>query len=996
MGKPKTTLVHFPLVEGQREDADPKMLPDGYLVRVKNMRLRAEARWGVRYDYDALPTTTPLASALRATDLLSYDDRLFAIGDSNTVTTTPSIDLYEYVDHSQFAWSGTASAALSARLGLATDLRDMGRPPSQTSDVTVLDCAAHDGLVCMVFETSSASIVHVFRADTDATLLFEEVAITRPRVVVIGGVFFIGGISGSTIALRSYDPGADQALQTETDIFSAGAAIVHWDMSATGAADGAWAAVHRSTPTTSIKKLDSLGAVTLTFAGPAVNFQRVSICETSSFVVLAVVETAGSTVDMYSYTHAGAANAGPTNLFGVSTTLVQPGIVDQSVSATDVVAIYAEVNGSPGTDIRYESRRCSDHVMLVQETWPESSLSSMPAVLPGAEDLVHVFAGAQHEGESLSGATLLGNYLGLMRQQIVASYRERFTGSLTALSHTPRIARDSETGQFYWPNLSADGDERHVPLVTEFTLGGSSRRQTAQIGGVLYIAGGTVQMFDGRQMFEAGFQEIPYISSATPSNGAGSLPSSVPLLVAVTWEWRDSKGNFHTSRPSLVKTVTMGASDDTITVVAAGPHSLRKNLTSDVMDGTVTAVCWRSVSGINQLRRSNTELVTAFGEPVTFVLVASDATVRANAVIYTQGGRGVLSAVEPHEAPLPAEYIWRFGDRLLTAGGPNRYQAQVSKRLFAGEPVQWSGASGFFIRGPETAINGVAAIGNRGILCTAEKLYHFGGDGPDDDGANGYRDAVEIDGSIGLMGWRSLVSTPIGLMFQGSDGQLWVLPVDGSPPSSFRQVQDTLEAFPTVVAAVLSTDEQLVSFFCSNAGGTDSRIVSFDLQAKTWIVDEFATATPITAATSYQGRIVYLSGGIAYQERSAHPPATFIEHGIITGDLKPFGGAGYGEFVSVPFLGEMRGDHDLRLRFSLDSGTTWATCKTFEHRTATDAVGKVLRRSWAPLTRKGDRCRLEILARTPGSATEGLVFNQFSLELIGASGAARRPSRERG
>jgi hypothetical protein len=996
MGKPKTTLVHFPLVEGQREDADPKMLPDGYLVRVKNMRLRAEARWGVRYDYDAIATTTQLASALRATDLVSFDDRLFALGDSNSVATTPSLDLYEHVDHSQFAWNGTDPNAFSVRLGLVTDLRDIGRPPSQTADVTILDCAAHDGLVCLVFETSSASIVHIFRADTDATLLFAEVAITKPRVVVIDGVFFIGGISGTTVALRSYDPSTDQALQTETDVFSAGAAITHWDFAATGAGDGAWAVVHRSTPTTSIRRLNSSGAVALTFAGPATSFTRVTITETSSFVALVVVETAGSTVDMYTYTHAGALNAGPTSLFGVSTTSVQPGVVDQSVSATDVIAVYAEVAATPGTDIRYESRRCSDHVLLTQETWPESSLTSMPAVCPGAEDFIHVFGGAQIEGDSPSGVTLLANYLGLMQQQIIGAFKERFTGSITALTQTPRIGRDSETGKFYWPNLAADGDERHVPLVTEFTLAGSGRRQTAQIGGLLYIAGGVPQIFDGRQLFEAGFQEMPIISTATPSNGGGSLPSSVSLLVAVTWEWRDSKGNFHTSRPSLVTTVTMGASDDTITVVASAPHSLRKNLTSDVMDGTVTVVCWRSVSGINQLRRADTELVTDFGESVTFVLVSADSIVRTGAVIYTQGGRGVLSAIEPHEAPLPAEYIWRFGDRLLTAGGPNRYQAQVSKRLFAGEPVQWSGASGFFIRGPETAINGVAAIGNRGILCTAEKLYHFAGDGPDDDGANGYRDAVEIDGSIGLMGWRSLVSTPIGLMFQGSDGQLWVLPVDGSPPSSFRQVQDTLEAFPTVVAAVLSTDEQLVSFFCSNAGGTDSRIVSFDLQAKTWIVDEFATATPITAATSYQGRIVYLSGGIAYQERSAHPPATFIEHGIITGDLKPFGGAGYGEFVSVPFLGEMRGDHDLRLRFSLDSGTTWATCKTFEHRTATDAVGKVLRRSWAPLTRKGDRCRLEILARTPGSATEGLVFNQFSLELIGASGAARRPSRERG
>lgn len=988
----RTKIKEFPFIHGQREDADGKMLPDGYPVRVKNMRLRKDARWGVRYDYDALGRRSPDVVAVSHTDLVTFDGRLLATGIGVTGDTAAG-DLYEFVNQPQFEWNGTDSDNGQVRAPTFSRLRDMGRPPLQSASVTRLDCAAGGGLVCLAYQSGSNTIVHVFDPVTDGTVLIATQSnLSKPRAIAVGSVFWIVGVSaaGTEIELYSYDPATDDALQIETDVSGVGAAITCYDARVNVAGNGFWVAVHRVTPTTQLIPVNSSGVAGTPITGPVTAFTHVGVCDTSTRVHLIAVRTATLIPELNSYTLAGALSTGPTTglLFGFAAAS-QPGIAPDGDGTGRVNIVASTTSGTSHGRVVSNIVNATTHAIEFVQLWTGATLGTKPCDTSQAT-LTFGFGGVHADGAGFSN--LLGS-----TAQTIGAYKDKFAAVQPNVDHIPAIAVDSLTGLFYWPNLTNDGDGRAQPVVTEFSYASAARKQTAELGGLLYIAGGHIYCFDGRMVFDAGFVDTPRIVSATPSNGAGALPSSTSLLIAATYEWRDSKGNFHTSRPSLVTTVTMGAADDTITVSVSGAHTMRRNTSSDLTAGAYRIVLWRSVSGINQLRRAEVSDAPAFGIDQSVTMLLSDTVVRANGVIYTQSARGILSAVEPHESPDPAEFICRFGKRLLTAGGPNRYRAQVSKELFPGEPVNWSGHVGFYIHGPDTAINGVAALGNRGLLFTATKIYQFSGDGPNDNGEGKYTDATEIDGSIGLTDWRSLVNTPLGVMFQGSDGQLWLLPTDGSPPVSFTQVQDTLIAFPTVTSATISTDEQLVSFTCNNSGGTDSRIVSFDLQAKTWIVDEFAVATPITAAVSYQGRLVYLSAGIAYRERSTHPPAAFIPHGITTGDLKIAGGVGWKQFCADHLIGEIRGDVNLGLRISYDSGVNWTTLTTVhELRTASLPAGSIVRRSWAPLIRKCERARLDFQANTGGTATEGFVFNGHGVEYVPQQGPARLGSTKRG
>jgi len=962
------------------------------------MRLRADSRWGVRYDYDALPDNT--ASSADFEDLISFDGRLLARGflpSVGGVVTTAATDIYEHVDGNLLTWVASNAGLGEVRLPGNVQLRDMGRPALQDTGISLrMDVAAGGGLVCLVWETStSSSAVHVFDPATDSTVLMGGVAGPKPRVIAVGSVFWITCINaaGTAVLLSSFDPNADQILQFETDVSAAGAAIVAYDARVNVAGDGFWVALHRSTPSTQLIPVSSSGVAGTPITGPVTAFSHVSVCDTSARVHLVGVAALG-VASLYSYTLAGALSTGPTVIFNSNAFVRQPGIIADSVLGVDHVFIVGEVYDTPGRNMIYhEVRVASSHVLVAVGQWRDSSLGTKGFRSPTIAGL-HGFGGAQTDMDPDVSGDAYTNFLGTDAQLIEAS-KDKFSALQPSFDHTPNTGYDASTGRSYWPNVANDGDGHAQPVATEFAFTVPARRQTAEIGGMLYLAGGQIYLYDGRTVFDAGFADTPTVLSAVASNGAGALPSSTSLLIAVTWEWRDARGNFHTSRPSPVTTVVMGAADDTITVIASGPHSSRKNESSDA-DGAVTVVVWRSIAGIAQLRRAATAPLSGFGETTTFVLLLDDAAVRAQGVIYTQAGRGILGAIEPHEAPLPAEFICRFGRRLLSAGGPNRYQAQVSKELFPGEPVNWSNSVGFFVQGPDSAINGVAALGNRGLLFTAQKIYQFSGDGPNDNGESKYTDASELDGSIGLMDWRSLVNMPLGVMFQGSDGQLWLLPTDGSPPVSFRQVQETMILFPVVTSACLATDEQLVSFTCNNTALTDAVIVSFDIQAKAWIVDDFATPTPIQAAVSHQGRMVYLSGGVAYRERSAHPPATFIPHGITTGDFKLAGMSGWKQFVSSQLLGEIRGDCDLRLRISYDSGVTWTNAFTHELRTATLPAGSIVRRSWGPAIQKCERMRLDFQANTAGTATEGLAFNSHSVEFVPATGTARLGAGKRG
>lgn len=974
----RTTVKSFPFLEGQHQEIDPKILPDGYLSACKNVRLRKDGRFGVRADFDAIGNDTSGANDFVPRDVIGYDDRLCALGDAAAISGETALwDIFDYTGTTPSEWvaSSGSIAGTPYVLSDATNLRTLA-PYNQAlvgagTSITRIDCAAGGGVVCLAYSVGSTCYFNFIRPSTGATVYQASLTGDRPRVVCVGTTFFLLAFHATNgLLLSKYDPTTDAAASALTAPVAA--AINCYDVVPNRALTGFWVIFNRTTPTTSIVPYNSAGVAGAAITGPAVTYSQVTGVETTTRMHLVSVR-AGPVGDIHSYTLAGALSTGPTP-FTLVPTDAQPAAVDATRSGTEQLGIYYAVSGS----IRNELFDALAHATSGAGTPGGALTLGAKPIMSGTPNYHAIFGAVVPDGSFFSSALRSDVPSDVLAPPaVVSAFTNKFSATVVATNHIPKIAKDASTGKFYWPTLTVDDQSVSRPSLTEFDFLSSARRQTAQIAGLLYIGGGAISVYDTRLLFPAGVFAKPRISAAVASNGAGGLPSNVTLLASYVAEGRDAFGNLIEGDIADPFSVAMGAADDTITATLV---TALAGVTGGFFVG------YRSISGISQLRRAET---TTSG---TLVFLASDATVRTHGVIYTQAGRAALGAILPNEAPAPGDYLWKFGDRLLSA---NADGAQVSKQIFPGRQVEWSNAVGFTIPKISERITGVAALDQRGFLFTAERFYQFSGEGPNDAGEGRYSEPLPVPGSTGLLTWQSLVETPLGLFFQGSNGQLWVLPRDGSPPNWIGQpVRDVLVAFPTVTAAVLLVKEQLVSFTCNNTGATDSRVVSYDLRAKTWIVDEFTSPTPILSACSYQGRLAYLSSGVVYTEKTSLTPGTFIEHGVTTGTVKPFD---WGKIARFGLVGEYRGDCDIYARISHDDGKTFTTMTKIQQlRAANYAVGDTVDIEWTPARWKTDGFRLDFSARTPGSASEGFVFNEYWIEFMPQRGGSRRATAQRG
>jgi hypothetical protein len=973
----RTQVLRFPFADGQHEEADARMLPDGLLSRARNLRMRKSGTLGVRYDFTALARDTHVGANLEAVDVYTVRERLFALGYPTGAGALS--DVFEYNPSGDpFTWRGTAQEASRYWPFPLTDVRDMGVLPPRSVSVTRLDVAAAGGLVCCAFEVNGDTVVHVFEASTNATRLLETVTgMTRPRAVVSGDVFFVVGLTDTAtdVSIRRFNPASDTALATVTGITGA-TTITAWDLAPEETGGGFVIAVATSAPTVSLYRRSSTGAAVQTITGAAVATSHLAVhSDGATRVSYVSVLTSGATLTLRSYLISGGTSEnGPTTLFSSGTTTAQPGIA--RVSST-TLAVYAAV---PADTVAVDQRVIATHVAGTQRTFVGAVLATKP-VNPLSSTAVELHGCGVTIADDVD-ACQLTHYWACPAVPSLGAVKNRFIAGNPDTSHLPGVGYDAESGRFYWPQLTVDLDERCSPLVSEIAYNEIGRRPAAVVGGNLYISGATALGFDGRYAWESGFIERPHLTAITPSNGAGALPTDQVLTIAVTFEWYDSDGFYHTSMPSAFCEVTMGVGEDTLTVAGVAPHTIRSN----AIPGSVKVVGWRTRSQRKQLQRC--EVVAAnFGAAFSLVMLLSDEDIETNAIIYTQGGRGGLSGPMQHEHADPGGHLWPLGQRIINTRLPARRKAQVSKLLFPGEPVQWSGEASHYVEAKDDIVAG-GALDGRGYLFCRQSISAFGGDGPNDINEGEFSLAIELPTGYGLYNEHSLLETPDGLLFQADRATICLLPRGGGAPVPVAgAVEDTLDAYPVITAAVLHREEQVAVFCCNNEAGTDAVLLSYDLQVRCWTVDDFPTPTPIAAACEYDGRLAIVSNGVVLLQNRAHPGAVFLPHGMKTGVLAPFKGA-WGKFVSFYVLGTAKGECFLTARISYDEGVSWTDLHKF-HLRASD-VGKAVRRRWSPRRRKVDRLMLEWAVTGVGStASEGFAFHEFGIEVVPSSGAPR-------
>jgi hypothetical protein len=379
--------------------------------------------------------------------------------------------------------------------------------------------------------------------------------------------------------------------------------------------------------------------------------------------------------------------------------------------------------------------------------------------------------------------------------------------------------------------------------------------QTVEIGNNLHMTGGYLWMYDGVKPVEHGFHVWPEDVETTVS-GTGGLMTAQQYYYSVTYEWTDAQGNLHRSAPSIpVGALTAAATSSVLLDIP----TLR--LTAKTGNNVVRIVIYRW-STAQQIYYQITSITSpGLNDPtvdsVQYVDTQADSAILGNQILYTTGG-----VVENIAAPA-CKAITLFKSRLVLIPAENPNELWFSKQVIQNTPVEMSDLFTQFIA-PTVGAQGSTGeaevafpMDDKLIIFKRDALYYMTGTGPDNTGnQNDFSEPVFITGAVGTDNSKSLVMTPMGIMFQ-SDKGIWILKRDLSTEYIGAPVEAYNDA--TVLSAIAVPGTNQIRFTL-DSGVT----LMYDYYFGQW--GTFSNI-PAISSTLYQGLHTYVnSQGALYQE----------------------------------------------------------------------------------------------------------------------------------
>lgn len=293
----------------------------------------------------------------------------------------------------------------------------------------------------------------------------------------------------------------------------------------------------------------------------------------------------------------------------------------------------------------------------------------------------------------------------------------------------------------------------------------------AELATNLHLTGGFVQMYDGASIVEHGFHVYPILTIDSVDASGGELSAGTYHYTAC-YEWIDNQGNIHQSAPALYKTtVTTGANSR----VSIKVNYL--NLTAKTGNHPVQIVIYRTEADLKLFYRvsslTDASLNNVNGDYLYFTDTMSNSVLSKRPQLYCQplqADAGIASVVENTCAP-PTGLIALHRNRLWIVPSTDPLTIWYSKNIGASTPVAFN--DGFVKQvdprgGPITAL---ATVDDKLLVFKGDRIFFIVGQGPDDNGLNNdLSDSILITTDCGCIDPRSVVGTPVGIMFQSRKG----------------------------------------------------------------------------------------------------------------------------------------------------------------------------------------------------------------------------------
>lgn len=996
-----TDILDAVLASGQNEGIERSVLPLPQMASIVNARQRKTGRWGKRFGVtelskaplsgfrgqiaDNVGNTRCVGPGFCVVDDLTFTyDQVsarFVAADGVLANTAPAT-YAAWVPGAVSAWVPTAS--LSPNVGGSAPQQTIADGNSQAFFLGYLwtaiayqrDGVADYGIRVSVVNPSDNTLIFSYELVASGATVGDG-GVYFPKLVVCGGTLvlcYAARLNNAARGVRARTLTALVPFSAETVLDTNLDALGLYDVCAQSATVFALVAAN-STVNVSFRRIT---AATLASAANVAYVSAIAI------VGCSVVVNATSNIFFLLSGHGGGFNRLYLEVYDAAltalTSAANNAIVGAGTSSPSVA--YGAVLGSGNVRVVFDARWAgtATDVSWFGDYTPTGA--NVPNVIPtnvyvlprwrpisrpfcitsGAVDAVYCwFANVEASGYGfatllhLSSSNDAAASYGYLGNQSVAAPTVEMSLQDFALNPTLQFAGQGLSqpiplGSGAWsslflvflsiPDASNAVAMRPRSVITTHHTGPASYRSVNAIAtdGAQFVPSGYLARIGAQNATPVGFVSNPFLTGAVPAGGGALVPSTTYEYVAVYVSTTDN-GRQEISGVSPVLTVALGAGQTQVTFSYA-------RLSAGARPGAVIefyrtlsngSVFYR-IGGASGIPLSSNDVVAGYGQ---YVDTASDGSIAANAVLYTQVGQTL-----PNSPPPPARFGAHGAQRVWLAGLFRSDIAQCSKLILGDQSPTFCDNDSFRIVTP-SAITGLAFMDNL-MLFTDEGdggVYVVTGDGPDDSGNGEFSAPQRLPYAIGCIEPRSVISVDEGTFFQSRRG-LYMIPRGfGAPIPAGDMVMDTLATYPIItgVSVVTKATEQTIHWTCvDSATPTAGAVLVYDLAHKCWSVDKIGDGTTSTYPHVATGQ--WLNGEAAYlpvntivaavgvrvtSSAFADVNAAPIAMSMQSGDLRPFGVMSEGVISKVDTLAEVRSACTLQVTKTTENGTSPVAPRVF-------------------------------------------------------------------
>jgi hypothetical protein len=404
---------------------------------------------------------------------------------------------------------------------------------------------------------------------------------------------------------------------------------------------------------------------------------------------------------------------------------------------------------------------------------------------------------------------------------------------------------------------------------------------------------------------EIGFAGPPSVQSIAGSVAAGALTALATYTYKLTYEWVDSLGRRHISEPTDPIAATLAGGQNTITIVAVQLDWHTKvdvNLTC--LSGPPRFHAYRLVTADGLYHRVSPDAFapSAVAASPTFVDLMADTVAATQEQLYTAG------EVLPNRLAPACRYVAEGGQRLWCAGLANPRIIECSKLRFPTEPYSFTNSESHQIF-LEDDCTGIACQDGMVFGFTKRGVYVWSGDGPNDQGLGAFSPPRLLSGDLGLVDYRSILETAVGIAYQANETFALVPRGGGVPVLIGKAVPQTLGTYPTCIGACMAeqTGERTARFLMQGAGGITRELVWHVADGGAWAFDVRTSFTTIALGAWPKGplfaRALSNTLPFLYERHDVAQlqldNATRIDMILRFADIRPFGRVGCGHFRGI-------------------------------------------------------------------------------------------------